>query len=279
MASEIKDALTKADKELSAHEAAVEKAKGDLQGAFTKYETAVGSHHGAISTIRERLGLITVATTNRGARAKAAASVAAKPTRKAAATTKATAAASGEFLLDGNGKAVLNKDGTPRKRPGPSKGFRAGEKRPMVKASAPKKAAASTKKPGAPVRKAASVSDKISATKKAQKSGVKPTLREALISVFQGNTVKSIKEATDALRAKGLLPNSEKPEQYIGSVLSQESKAGGVFERADGERGKYRLAKKTAAAAPKAKTNGASTKSFDDEIRSSGVLDAPLSAE
>jgi hypothetical protein len=189
------------------------------------------------------------------------------------------AKAQGDILVDSAGNPVLNKDGTPRKRPGPPKGFRAGAVKGQPKASTPDKKASTTRKPGAPVKKGVTLSEKISSTKRAQKEGTKPTLREALISVFsEGGPVKSIKEATDALRKKGLLPNSEKPEQYIGSVLSQEAKNGGVFERADGERGKYRLSKKAAApkpaapAAPKAKTNGVA-KNYDDVIQGSGLIE------
>lgn len=232
------------------------------------------------------------------------------PTKKSAkaVTVKTSAKANGDFLVNADGTPVLNKDGTPRKRPGPPKGFGAGVAKAEVKASAKKGSAPAPKKQGAPAKKITAaapakskvvvkaksssgktqtVAEKISATKQAQKQGNKPTLKEGLITVMQeaGGSL-GIKEATEALNAKGWLPNSEKPEQYIGSVLSAESKPGGLFEKVEGARGKYRVSKKAGGTKSHAKatiaaktekhekTNGASSSSVDDMIRESGILEA-----
>jgi len=171
----------------------------------------------------------------------------------------------------------LKKDGTPAKKPGPAK-------KSETKAAAPAKPAkAAPTKKAAPVKAAkkaapAKAAKKVEPAKKAAKSpknraaegrravlaGERPTLKDAMKTVM-GKNVMNSQEVYDALKAKGWLPNSNEPKNYIGYSLSSMKTD---FERVpDKGRGFYR-AKSAASAngATKAETTKADAPASDTSL-------------
>lgn len=154
----------------------------------------------------------------------------------------------------------LKKDGTPAKKPGPPK--KAETKaaapapaknkggRPKGSKNAPKAAApAPVKAKAAPAKKAPAKAAPAKPAKKTPKNraaegrravlaGERPTLKDAMKQVMGSRTMNS-QEVYDALKAKGWLPNSTEPKNYIGYSLSSMKDH---FERVpDKGRGFYRV--------------------------------------
>lgn len=132
----------------------------------------------------------------------------------------------------------LNKDGSPRKKPGPPKGFNVHAKN-RKKASAKAAQPAKTKKP---------IKAKANGTKKQEqrsKPGPKPGAKRrdvpALVDAIQqvmGNKTMNADMVYDALEQRGWLPVSNDPKGYVRYTLSKNKE---IFLRVDGKRGFYHL--------------------------------------
>lgn len=144
----------------------------------------------------------------------------------------------------------LNKDGSPRKKPGPAKGtnVNAGRRPAQVRAKASAKAAqpAKTKKATALKKNVNKVAAKgRDGSKPGPKPGAKrdnsrrniPSLIEA-IQMVVGRKTMNAEEVHTALKAKGWLPASSDPLGYIRYTLSKNKD---IFLRVEGRRGHYFL--------------------------------------
>lgn len=168
----------------------------------------------------------------------------------------------------------LKKDGTPAKKPGPAKKSetktaapaKAAKAAPAKKVASVKKAApAKAAKKAEPAKKAAkSPKNRAAEGRRAVLAGERPTLKDAMKTVM-GKNVMNSQEVYDALKAKGWLPNSNEPKNYIGYSLSSMKTD---FERVpDKGRGFYR-AKSAASAngATKAETTKADAPASDTSL-------------
>lgn len=145
-----------------------------------------------------------------------------------------------------SGKVKLKLDGSPRKKPGPPKGYHA---------ASTKARATSSKKAAQPAKvKAKSVKTHLKPGPKPARDTGKPSLINAIQQVMGTKTMNA--EAVFAnLEAKGWLPESNDPKGYVRYTLSSKKE---IFLRVKDKRGFYHLDQnKKPAVAPERKSTKA----------------------
>ncbi len=175
----------------------------------------------------------------------------------------------------------VKKDGSPKKKPGPQKGFNrkeesaaaAGPARTSQKETPAPTAAAAPTATEAPVEASQTIERSRPGPKPGAKKGSIPSLINA-ISIVLGEFAQPVNNEAviKALRERGWLPNSKKPEGYVAYCLSKNKDK---FQDPGGVRGLYflnpTLRKKANGAPSKTKAQEPQARNVDQMLKNAGI--------